>query len=239
MAFAVAYSSAVGRHARGPELTYTVSPECVGEQGVARRGAKVNRQTAAKSAPGRLRIVAGIWRSRLLDIADVPGLRPTSERVRETLFNWLAPCIEGARCLDLFAGTGALGLEALSRGAREAVFVERSPLAADTLRRNIDELGTANATVITGDALAYLASGIEGEFDIVFLDPPFAAGLLEQLCKLLHERGVLAAGGKAARARVYLEQDRDRPEPVLPDGWRLLKNKTAGRVRYMLAAPVS
>lgn len=206
---------------------------------MARRGAKVNRQTAAKSAPGRLRIVAGIWRSRLLGIADVPGLRPTSERVRETLFNWLAPCIEGARCLDLFAGTGALGLEALSRGAREAVFVERSPLAADTLRRNIDELGTGNATVITGDALAYLASGIEGEFDIVFLDPPFAAGLLEQLCKLLHERGVLAAGGRAARVRVYLEQDRDRPEPVLPDGWRLLKNKTAGRVRYMLAAPVS
>ena len=253
MAFAVAHSSELGRHARGPELTYTVSPECVGEQGVARRGAKVNRQTAAKSAPGRLRIVAGIWRSRLLDIADVPGLRPTSERIRETLFNWLAPHIEGARCLDLFAGTGALGLEALSRGAREAVFVERSPVAARVLRQNIVELGADNATVVTSDALAYLQSGIEGEFDIVFLDPPFAAGLLEELCRLLHESGVLAAGAsavrvkvprvkagaKAARVRVYLEQDRDRPEPVLPDGWRLLQNKTAGRVRYMLAAPIS
>src|SRR6056300_1147958 len=88
-----------------------------------------------KSRPGRLRIVAGKWRSRLLDIADVPGLRPTSERVRETLFNWLAPSIQGARCLDLFAGTGALGLEALSRGAGEVVFIEKSAVAANALGR--------------------------------------------------------------------------------------------------------
>ena len=201
---------------------------------MARRGGTSNRRTASKSAPGRLRIVAGIWRSRLLDIADVPGLRPTSERIRETLFNWLAPRIEGARCLDLFAGTGALGLEALSRGAREAVFVERSPLAATALRQNIAELGADRAIVVTADALAHLESEIEGEFDIVFLDPPFVNDLLRESCERLHERGLLAAG-----ARVYLEQDRDRPLPVLPDGWRLLKNKTAGRVRYMLAAPVS
>ncbi len=201
---------------------------------MARRSGKTRQKTASKSAPGRLRIVAGIWRSRLLDVADVPGLRPTSERIRETLFNWLAPRIEGARCLDLFAGTGALGLEALSRGAREAVFVERSPLAAEVLRRNIAELGAGNATVVTADALAWLDSGLEGEFDVVFLDPPFAADLLADLCRLLYERGVPAAG-----ASVYLEQDLDRPAPVLPEGWRLVNNKTAGRVRYMLAAPGS
>lgn len=201
---------------------------------MARRGGKTRQKTTSKSAPGRLRIVAGIWRSRLLDIADVPDLRPTSERIRETLFNWLAPRIEGARCLDLFAGTGALGFEALSRGAREAVFVERSPLAAEVLRRNIAELDAGNAAVVTADALVWLDSGPEREFDVVFLDPPFAGDLLADLCRLLSERGVLAAG-----ANVYLEQDRGRPVPVLPEGWQLLKNKTAGRVRYMLAAPGS
>ena len=100
--------------------------------------AKRTRGSNAKSLPGRLRIVAGNWRSRVLEIADVPGLRPTSERIRETLFNWLAPMIDGARCLDLYAGTGALGLEALSRGAASAVFVDNSPKAAGALQRNIE-----------------------------------------------------------------------------------------------------
>src|SRR5210317_748781 len=100
-----------------------------------------------KPRPGRLRIVAGKWRSRLLDIADVPGLRPTSERIRETLFNWLAPTIQGARCLDLFAGTGALGLEALSRGAAETVFVEKSAAACSTLKKNIASLDGSGAVV--------------------------------------------------------------------------------------------
>ena len=123
-----------------------------------------------KSLPGRLRIVAGNWRSRLLDIADVPGLRPSSERIRETLFNWLAPHINGARCLDLFAGTGALGLEALSRGAASAVFVEKSRRAADTLERNIDIVGAAaTAKVCRMDALNYLAKAGDGPFDVVLI----------------------------------------------------------------------
>jgi 16S rRNA (guanine966-N2)-methyltransferase len=109
-----------------------------------------------KARSGRLRIVAGNWRSRLLDIADVPGLRPTSERIRETLFNWLAPRINGARCLDLFAGTGALGLEALSRGARSAVFVEKSARAVEMLRRNVKTLNADGAVVLQMDALDYL-----------------------------------------------------------------------------------
>ncbi len=188
------------------------------------------RKQSANSQTGRLRIVAGIWRSRLLDIADVEGLRPTSERIRETLFNWLSPQLHGARCLDLFAGTGALGLEALSRGAGSAVFVERSGVAARQLEKNIAALGATAATVRQQDASDYLSGRPEARFDVVFLDPPFAADLLEETCKLLATRELLADG-----ALVYLEQDRSSPEPELPDGWQIIKNKTAGMVRYMLA----
>ncbi len=186
------------------------------------------RSKTGKSRAGRLRIVAGNWRSRLLDIADVPGLRPTSERIRETLFNWLAPHIRGAKCLDLFAGTGALGLEALSRGAASAVFVENSGLAAETLRHNVAVLEAENAAVVQSDALAYLRKA-DQPFDIVFVDPPFRAELLGESCGLIDECGVLAEGGF-----VYLEQDRGQPLPSLPDGWDVLKDKTAGNVRYML-----
>jgi len=183
-----------------------------------------------KPRPGRLRIVAGKWRSRPLEIADVPGLRPTSERIRETLFNWLAPTIPGARCLDLFAGTGALGLEALSRGAADVVFVENSPVAAKLLRDNVQVLDVPTADVRQGDALAFLEAPPGKKFDIVFLDPPFAADMLGDLCRLLHEASVLGSG-----ALVYLEEDRARPETDLPPGWRILKSKTAGNVRYSLA----
>ena len=182
-----------------------------------------------KSQPGRLRIVAGKWRSRLLQIAAVPGLRPTPERIRETLFNWLAPSIEGARCLDLFAGTGALGLEALSRGATEAVLVEKSRVAAATLRANAQSLDAAGATIIHGDALEYLQQGDAGRFDIVFLDPPFADAKPGDLCRLLAGSSTLAPG-----AWVYIEEDRAAPATGLPDGWQVSKTKTAGNVRYSL-----
>jgi 16S rRNA (guanine966-N2)-methyltransferase len=185
-----------------------------------------------KSPPGRLRIVAGIWRSRLLDIADVEGLRPTSERIRETLFNWLAMKIVGARCLDLCAGTGALGLEALSRGAAEVVLVEKSAKASDTLHRNVTALSAGKAVVRQADAFDFLRSGECGKFDIVFLDPPFAADMLEDLCRLLVEQAILTAD-----ARIYLEQDRAKPETVLPEGWIVLKSKSAGNVRYSLVKP--
>ena len=143
------------------------------------------RKQGSTSKAGRLRIVAGNWRSRLLDIADVEGLRPTSERIRETLFNWLAPHIHGARCLDLFAGTGALGLEALSRGAASAVFVERDAVAEQRLRNNVDLLGADNAEIVSGDARDFLRSDSAGPFNIVFLDPPFAGNLLGETCRLL------------------------------------------------------
>lgn len=184
-----------------------------------------------KSQAGQLRIVAGNWRSRLLQIADVPGLRPTSERIRETLFNWLATPIHGARCLDLCAGTGALGLEALSRGAGELVFVEQSAAAFKTLKNNISLLGATNTEVLNVDARHYLGGTSAKPFDIVFLDPPFAADLYDELCRLLTEHRWLADD-----ARIYIEMDKDLPELCLPDDWQVLKNKTAGKVRYMLAA---
>jgi 16S rRNA (guanine966-N2)-methyltransferase len=187
------------------------------------------RKQSASSQAGRLRIVDGICRSRLLEIAHVEGLRPTSERIRETLFNWLAPQIHGARCLDLYAGTGALGLEALSRGAASAVFVEVSRVAAQQLRRNVGLLKAEKATVLQQDALEYLYSKPGEKFDIVFLDPPFAADLLDETCRLLAQQQLLSE-----EALVYLEQDRSKAEPELPEGCQMLKNKTAGNVRYML-----
>ncbi len=188
------------------------------------------RKQSGKSQAGRLRIVAGNWRSRLLDIADVDGLRPTGERIRETLFNWLASTIEGAHCLDLFAGTGALGLEALSRGASDVVFVEQSAVAARQLRANIEILDARGASVLQQDALDFLRSKPGRRFDIVFVDPPFALDALEETCRLLAETGQLADD-----AVVYIEDDRSRDEPDLPAGWQVQKNKTTGNVRYMLA----
>lgn len=189
------------------------------------------RSSEKKTAtgPGRLRIVGGRWRRRLLPIAEVEGLRPTAERIRETLFNWLAKDVERAHCLDLCAGTGALGLEALSRGAAGAVFVERSRRAVEALRNAIALLEAADVEIVCAAAQDWLATAKPREFDIVFLDPPYRAGLLPDLCRLLHERGWLTAD-----ALIYLEHDRHQPEPAFPAPWRTLKDKTAGNVRYRL-----
>jgi len=187
------------------------------------------RNAENKNQPGRLRIVAGNWRSRLLEIADVPGLRPTSARIRETVFNWLAPRIAGSRCLDLFAGTGALGLEALSRGAASCVFVEKSVKATQTLRANIATLQAENAVVCATSALKFLQQGGHARFEIVFLDPPFTADLLPDVCRLLEESSMLADN-----ARIYIEEDRSQPELKLPEPWQILKTKTSGNVRYSL-----
>jgi 16S rRNA (guanine966-N2)-methyltransferase len=187
------------------------------------------RNAENKTQPGRLRIVAGNWRSRLLEIADVPGLRPTSARIRETVLNWLAPRIAGARCLDLFAGTGALGLEALSRGAADCVFVEKSPKAAQTLRANIATLQAENAVVYATSAVKFLQQGSAAAFEIVFLDPPFSAEMLPEMCRLLEQSSLLADS-----ARIYIEEDRSQPELKLPERWQVLKTKNSGNVRYSL-----
>lgn len=132
----------------------------------------------AQSRPGTVRIIGGRWRGTRLPVADAPGLRPTSDRVRETLFNWLASGLPGARVLDLFAGSGALGLEALSRGARDALLVERDANLAQSLRQTVARLhANDQAQIVTADALAFLRAPLHGRFDIVLVDPPFAANL--------------------------------------------------------------
>ncbi|MBI3343571.1 MAG: 16S rRNA (guanine(966)-N(2))-methyltransferase RsmD [Gammaproteobacteria bacterium] len=178
-----------------------------------------------------MRIIGGRWRSRRLGFPDVEGLRPTPDRVRETLFNWLAPIIEGARCLDLFAGSGALGLEALSRGATEVVMVDRDPQVIARLKENVATLGAPGATLVAADALTWLQSPHrKSTFDIVFLDPPFGQGLLEPCCKLLEEHGWLAPS-----AHIYLESESALGPPALPANWQLKRSQKAGQVGYHLA----
>ena len=181
------------------------------------------------AASGRLRIIGGQWRGRKLTFAPLEGLRPTPDRVRETLFNWLGPRLPGARCLDLFAGSGALGLEALSRGAGEVVFVERHPTVVRQLQDNLILLGGSGGRVVHDDALAWLERQSPLAYDIVLLDPPFALGLLSQVCSRLENRGWLAP-----RARIYLESD-PAAQVTLPDNWTILREKRAGQVRYRLA----
>jgi 16S rRNA (guanine966-N2)-methyltransferase len=190
---------------------------------------------AKAESSGRLRIIGGGWRGRRLPVADQPGLRPTGDRIRETLFNWLAPVITGSRCLDCFAGSGALGLEAASRGAAEVVMIERAAPVARLLRTNAALLtGTDPAApaidVIQADSLLWLARTPPRPFDICFLDPPFAAGLLGDAMGLLAGRGWLAPS-----ALVYLETAKSAGLPELPPGWTLHRDKTAGQVRYVLA----
>jgi 16S rRNA (guanine966-N2)-methyltransferase len=186
------------------------------------------------SAPsGAVRIIGGAWRGRRVAVLEAPGLRPTADRIRETLFNWLAPIIAGARCLDLFAGTGALGLEALSRGAAEVCFVERQAAVARALEASLSRLRCETAQVIVADALRFL-EGPPRRFDIVFLDPPFDGAVgLGDLCTLL------GTGWLAGDGRVYLEMPRERALPALPPGWTVLREKSAGQVRYALAGTAS
>ncbi len=155
-------------------------------------------------------------------------IRPTPDRVRETLFNWLGARVAGARCLDLFAGSGALGLEALSRGAAHVTFVESNTAVVRALRARLTEWGAQGAAVEHGDAQRFLA-GEPQPFDVVFLDPPFAAQLLAGAAALLEERGWLAPG-----ALIYVESAARSPLPLLPAGWAPLRAKQAGEVGYHL-----
>ena len=177
---------------------------------------------------GQLRIIGGRHRGHRLPVPAQRGLRPTTDRVRETLFNWLQPAITGARCLDLFAGSGALGLEAASRGAARIVMVERAGAVVRQLVRNVATLGEDRIEVIHTDALRWLNH--DGQpFDIVFVDPPFADGLLVPACESLNRNQWLASG-----ALVYLEWSARAPIQALPAGWDLTREKKAGEVRYGL-----
>ena len=177
-----------------------------------------------------IRVIGGAMRGRRWRFPDIPDIRPTPDRVRETLFNWLGTHVVGARCLDLFAGSGALGLESLSRGASGVVFVEQHAAIARGLSAVIAEWNVQGAEVVRADAFSYLR-GTAQPFDIVFLDPPFAAGLLAPAAALLEERGWLAPN-----ALIYLESAARGPRPALPAGWVERKGKQAGEVGYHLFA---
>lgn len=176
--------------------------------------------------PGRVRIIAGSLRGSRLAVPDLPGLRPTPDRVRETLFNWLQPLLPGARCLDLYAGSGALGIEALSRGAQSVCMVEREPTLVAALRANLDRLGQHAGTVVQAAALDYLAHAPQ-PFDMVFLDPPYAADAWTVAA-------VALAPWLAPQARVYVEHPADSSAPLLPTHWQALRSARAGAVGYAL-----
>lgn len=179
-----------------------------------------------------IRIIAGQWRGRRLPVLDVEGLRPSTDRIRETLFNWLMHDVPGARCLDLFAGTGALGLECLSRGAASTLFIESDKRIASQLQQNLQTLESLdNGEVLVQSALNFLRQPAKSQFDLVFLDPPFESSLLVQVMPLLAESGCLADG-----ALVYVEQASKKDPEETPENWQVYKEGKAGYCRYTLYA---
>jgi len=177
---------------------------------------------------GKIRIIAGQWRGRKIEVPDKQGLRPTPNRVRETLFNWLAMYLPGSHCLDLFTGSGALGIEAASRGAKEVLLVEKNHDIVQNLRQQKFIFSNNNLDILHADALQFL-KGTPKAFDIVFLDPPFGQELLLPACRLLEEGGWLSP-----QALIYLETESDFGNLNLPRSWQIIRQKKVGQVNVFL-----
>lgn len=196
-------------------------------------GKQVVKRATGRPAPdaGSVRIIAGTLRSRRLRVPARPGLRPTGDRVRETLFNWLQNSIVGARCLDLYAGSGALAVEALSRGAAATDLVDNDGLVVASLRQAMQELDLSNAHVHQLGAEEFIArqSGQVPPYEIVFLDPPFAGGHLQRICAQLDDSGLLAR-----HCLIYLESEAALAAAALPVMWQQLRSKKSGQVYYYL-----
>lgn len=195
---------------------------------------KSKRQARPSGQSNRLRIIAGDWRGRVLSFPDVEGLRPTGDRMREMVFNWLQFDVPRAHCLDLFAGSGALGFEAASRGARSVTLFEIAPKAIKTLQANVQQLAAEDRmTIMAESAVTWLAAHPAEQsptrYDLVFIDPPFEAKLHQQVCELLNQSGVLAP-----EAKLYLEQPMHEEAYTLPENWVLLKSKKMGDVLAQL-----
>ena len=178
---------------------------------------------------GEVRIIGGDWRGRKLPVLNAEGLRPTSDRVRETLFNWLQFEIPGAKCLDVFAGSGALSFEALSRGAKQATLLELGTANANQLKQNLQTLNVSNASVEQVDSLQWLAQTAKEPFDMVFLDPPFHKEFMQNSVDLLFKNGYLSD-----QAWLYLEQEKQLDWPSLPEGWVCHREKSTSQVRFGL-----
>lgn len=176
----------------------------------------------------KIKIIGGNWRSRQIEVLDAQGLRPTPNRVRETLFNWLQGDIFNAHCLDLFAGSGALSFEAASRGAKAVVQIENNAAACDVLKVNAQKLGASQIQTMQTDALTFLAKSPAAPFEIVFIDPPFGLDLVAQSAALLTKNNWLAP-----YAKIYVETEKSL-SLQLPANWQLLKDKSAGEVAYRL-----
>ena len=182
-----------------------------------------------KTHKSSVRIIGGTWRRRKILFPNELGLRPTGDRIRETLFNWLQPNIVDANCLDLFAGSGSLGLEAKSRGCASCTLIEKNKKAVICLRNTIESFG-ASVDLINGDALDYLASTqFNKKFDIVFVDPPFNSNLHESVIQVLEEKHLLNVG-----AKIYVETAVNASELLVPKDWSQIQNQVAGQVRFML-----
>jgi len=190
------------------------------------------RKATNKQTSGQVRIIAGQCRGRRINFPAVVGLRPTGDRLRETLFNWLTAELRGARCLDLFAGSGALGLEAASRGASDVILLELNNTAARALSDNIDLLDLKSARVFNADALNWLQQNASDSkpFDIIFLDPPFDSTLLSDTITALTQQGTLLAQD----AMIYIEAPARQSLDFIPDSWQLHRHKTAGDVTCYL-----
>ncbi|OTA17453.1 putative DNA methylase [Xenorhabdus vietnamensis] len=185
-----------------------------------------------RASLGQIRIIGGKWRGRKLPVPDSDGLRPTTDRVRETLFNWLMPKIQEARCLDCFSGSGALGFEALSRYASHATLIEYDRNVAKQLSANLALLKAENADVVQGNALQYLNESLNDTgtpFDVVFLDPPFRKGMLAETINLLEPNGWLAE-----ESWIYVEAEAESAATEVPSNWKLHREKIAGQVAYRL-----
>ncbi|MCF7355437.1 16S rRNA (guanine(966)-N(2))-methyltransferase RsmD [Vibrio sp. CK2-1] len=189
---------------------------------------KASSSQSAKGNVGFVRIISGLWRGRKLPVHDAQGLRPTTDRVKETLFNWLAADIPHARCLDLFAGSGGLGFESASRQAELVTMVELNKQAYQQLVTNSSQLKANNIEIHQQDALQFLQQPGQA-YDVVFIDPPFRQGLLEQTLNLLQQNGWLAENGL-----VYIETEKELQLPEIPEHWQLHREKTAGQVCYRL-----
>ena len=210
----------------GRNLEYSVTqvyPTIMTKQ----RKSRSTQKSPSKHNSNTVRIIAGDWRGRKLTFPSIAGLRPSGDRMRETLFNWLAPYIGNAAVLDLFAGSGSLGFEALSRGAASATFVEANPSAAASIKANLQTFDAKNADVYPHRAEDFIQSAL-ASVDIVFIDPPFSANLHNQILAAIHKKQLISPSGL-----IYIEAPKDSPLE-LPQNWIIRKDQFSGQVRYLL-----